>query len=242
MSCPHLVLLSGWGIDHRIWQSLEECWPNGTNVLSIDWPGYGDTPALPANATLAQLAEPMANVLPSDSVWVGWSLGGLLATALLDYLPAPKGLILLGAGATFCADDGVSQTQLGSFQRAFSRDPEATWRHFLRWQAQGEPNARKAYQQLQGLLGDAPNADHATLSCGLEWLAKLDNHTRLATIACPVVMLNGEQDPLMSPDQREAGEQLSGVGHCPMLSQPHQLAATLTHHASQMANVSAEAL
>jgi pimeloyl-[acyl-carrier protein] methyl ester esterase len=70
---PRLALLSGWGIDRRIWQSLEGYWPRETEAQPIDWPGYsegdGDTPALPANATMAQLAPlsaPMM-VLPPPS-------------------------------------------------------------------------------------------------------------------------------------------------------------------------------
>ncbi|WGI26007.1 alpha/beta fold hydrolase [Halomonas alkaliantarctica] len=246
MPYPRLVLLSGWGIDCRIWQSLEAYWPHETEALPLDWPGYSggdrDTPALPANVTMAQLAESMATVLSHDTVWVGWSLGGLLATALLDYLPAPKGLILLGAGATFCADDGVTTAELKAFQRAFKRDPTATWQHFLCWQAQGEPSPRQAYRQLQELLGDTPPADSTTLATGLQWLASIDNRPRLAAAPCPVVRLVGDHDPLISPAQRRISETLSGVGHCPMLSQPQPLAAAIIRHATQMANVSTAVL
>lgn len=240
MSHPRLALLSGWGIDQRIWQLLEGCWPNGIDARPVEWPGYADAPALPSQPTLAQLAASMAASLPSDAVWVGWSLGGLLATALLDYLPAPKGLILLSAGATFCNDDGVSHAELASFQRAFRRDPEATWRHFLRWQARGEPNPRQAYQRLHALLGDSPRADHATLSQGLDWLATLNNQARLATASCPIVTLTGEHDPLLSPGQRRVGDCLSGVGHCPMLTQPHALTAEISRHAETMTNARME--
>jgi pimeloyl-[acyl-carrier protein] methyl ester esterase len=231
-----LVLLSGWGIDQRIWQLLEGYWPSRLTPQAVEWPGYGDAPALSADATLAQLAESMADSLPSDAIWVGWSLGGLLATALLDYLPAPKGLILLGAGPTFCADDGVTTAEFKAFQRAFLRDPIATWQHFLRWQTQGEPSPRLAYRQLRDLLGDTPPADNSTLSTGLHWLATLDNRPRLAAPPCPVVRLSGEHDPLLGPAQRCLGETLSGVGHSPMLSQPQALAAAITHHATLMAN------
>ncbi|MEA2118710.1 alpha/beta fold hydrolase [Halovibrio sp. HP20-50] len=240
MSYPRLALLSGWGIDQRIWQLLEGSWPSEIDARPVEWPGYADMPALPTDPTLAQLAASMANSLPSDAVWVGWSLGGLLATALLDYLPPPRGLILLGAGATFCSDEGVSHAQLASFQRAFRRDPEATWRHFLRWQAQGEPDPRKAYQRLAELLGESPSADHETLSQGLDWLATLNNQACLAAASCPIVTLIGEHDPLMSPDQRRAGERLKGVGHCPMLSQPHALTAEISRHAAKMTNARVE--
>lgn len=233
---PRLVLLSGWGIGRRIWQSLKTYWPSGIDAQAIDWPGYGDTPRLAPNAALAELAEAMAEPFASDAVWVGWSLGGLLATALLDYLPAPKGLILLGTGDTFCADDGVTTAELKAFQRAFKRGPTATWQHFLRWQAQGEPNPRQTYRQLVGLLGDEPPADSATLATGLGWLKSIDNRSRLAAATCPVARLVGEHDPLVSPTQRFPGKRLSGVGHCPMLSQPEALAAAIVNEATRLAS------
>lgn len=222
-----LVLLSGWGVDRRIWQTLEGYWPAPIEALAIDWPGYGDTPALPDNATLDQLASTMAKQLPSDAIWVGWSLGGLLAAALLDHLPPPRGLILLGAGERFYSDDGVTPSELASFRRAFARDPNATWRHFLRWQARGEPNARQAHRQLRGLLGDLPDANHRVLAQGLDWLATLDNAQGLHQAPCPVMRLIGENDPLVGSLAREKASILAHAGHCPMLSQPAQLAESL---------------
>ncbi|MCL7929452.1 alpha/beta fold hydrolase [Halomonas llamarensis] len=227
-----LVLLSGWGIDQRIWQPLESCWPASVEAHAVDWPGYGDMPALPDNATLDQLASTMAEQLPIDAIWVGWSLGGLLATALLDYLPAPRGLILIGTGERFYSDDGVTWSELASFRRAFSREPHATWRHFLRWQAQGEPNARQAHRQLQALLGDTPSANHSTLAQGLNWLATLDNGQRLHNAPCPVTRLIGEHDPLVSTSARDKAATLAKAGHCPMLSQPVQLAESLAAQAA----------
>ncbi|MGM0823870.1 MAG: alpha/beta fold hydrolase [Pseudomonadota bacterium] len=231
---PRLVLLSGWGVDRRIWAPLEAHWPTAIEAISVDWPGYGLQPALPEDASLEKLADAMADRLPEDAVWVGWSLGGLLATALLDKLPAPHGLILIGAGERFCSDDGVSDDELASFRRAFARDPGATWQHFLRWQAQGEPSPRHAHRQLRALLGDQPSADHATLAAGLEWLATLDNTQRLNTPACPVTRLVGEHDPLVGQRARDRARRLAHAGHCPMLSQPATLAAVLAEQASAL--------
>jgi len=239
-----LILLSGWGIDQRIWQPLEAHWPTYLTAQAVEWPGYDDTPPLEANATMEELADAMAEPLASNAVWVGWSLGGLLATALLAYLPPPRGLILLGAGDAFCVKDevstqgGVTSAELSAFQRAFQRDPTATWQHFLRWQTQGEPTPRQAHRQLRDLLGEPPPADSITLATGLQWLGSIDNRPRLATSPCPVVRLTGEHDPFISPAQRRASKPISGVGHCPMLSQPQALAATIGHYARQMANAS----
>ncbi|SES04075.1 pimeloyl-[acyl-carrier protein] methyl ester esterase [Vreelandella subterranea] len=230
-SSQRLVLLSGWGIDQRIWQPLEGSWPASVEAHAVDWPGYGDAPALPDNATLDQLASTMARQLPSDAIWVGWSLGGLLATALLDHLPLPRGLILLGVGERFYSDDGVTSSELASFRHAFARDPHATWRHFLRWQTQGEPNARQAHRQLRALQGDTPSANRSTLAQGLDWLATIDNSQRLRNAPCPVKRLIGEHDPLVGTSVRNEAETLAKAGHCPMLSQPVQLADALAAQA-----------
>ncbi|MGQ7260980.1 alpha/beta fold hydrolase [Vreelandella sp. V005] len=238
----HLILLSGWGVDQRIWQPLEALWPTSLTVQAVEWPGYGDTYPLAANASLEELADAMAEPLASDAVWVGWSMGGLLATALLAYLPPPRGLILLGAGDAFCSKDevsakgGVTSAELSAFQRACQRDPTATWQHFLRWQAQGESSPRQAYRQLRDWLGDMPPADNTTLATGLHWLASIDNRSRLAAPPCPVVRFIGEHDPLIAPPQRSNSVILNGVGHCPMLSQPQALATAIIRHTTLMAN------
>lgn len=226
-----LVLLSGWGIDRRIWQPLQPYWPDNVDVVAVDWPGYGDSPAIPANATMNELAATMTDRLPSDAVWVGWSLGGLLATALLDHLPAPRGLVLLGAGARFCAPGSTLAAELGDFQAVFAQRPDAAWRHFLRWQAQGEPAPHHAHAQLRDLLGKTPCADHSTLATGLHWLATLDNCQRLKARPCPVVHLVGEHDPLISHAARQGTQTIEHCGHGPMLSQPERLASLLAAQA-----------
>lgn len=245
-----LTLLSGWGVDSRIWQPLATHWPEGVNVTTPDWPGYalsrdetstraGTTPALVEPASLTATADAMADKLPADSIWVGWSLGGLLAAALTAHLPPPRGLILLGAGAQFCAPGGVTPDALADFTRAFERSPTAAWRHFLRWQSSGEPDTRDALSELHALLGKTPPADTATLTAGLGWLDTLDNRERLAALPCPIAHLAGENDPLLGADS--PSEQLAHAGHCPMVSQPADLAQTLTRLAADMTTHPAEA-
>lgn len=238
-----LTLLSGWGVDSRIWQPLAPHWPEGVSITTPDWPGYalsrdetstraGTTPALVEPASLTVTADAMADKLPAGSIWVGWSLGGLLAAALTAHLPPPRGLILLGAGAQFCAPGGVTPDALADFIHAFERSPTAAWRHFLRWQSSGEPAPRDALKQLHALLGKTPPADTATLAAGLGWLDTLDNREQLAALPCPVEHLAGDNDPLLSAT--ETTDRLSQAGHCPMVSQPAALARALYRIAAEM--------
>lgn len=241
-SALRLTLLSGWGVDSRIWQSLAPHWPEGVTVSAPNWPGYGDTPTL-SDHTLAATADAMTDKLPADSVWVGWSLGGLLAAALTEYLPAPHGVILLGTGARFCTPGGVTPDALADFIRAFGRSPNAAWRHFLRWQSSDEPAPRDALKQLHALLGNTPPADTTTLRAGLGWLDTLDNRERLAALPCPVTHLAGENDPLLGaePQAERLVTRLTQAGHCPMVSQPAVLADTLHRLAADMLTHPAEA-
>ncbi|WP_372614614.1 alpha/beta fold hydrolase [Halomonas sp.] len=231
----HLILLSGWGIDARIWQTLESHWPAGIEVSAPDWPGYGGKPALEDPGDIGELARAMAGDLPAEAVWVGWSLGGLLATALLDHLPHPRALVTIGMGPRFCTEGGISRRELAAFQRVFARDPEAVRLHFLRWQLQGEPAPLIAQRQLLDLLGPTPSADIATLAAGLDQLAELDNGNHLAAPPCPFWRLAGERDRLLSPAlRRSADYRLRDAGHCPMLSRPDALAwrlAEIVRHA-----------
>ncbi|MFG6178994.1 alpha/beta fold hydrolase [Halomonas sp. THAF12] len=223
-----LVLLSGWGCDARLWQALNGHWPSGLEITTPNWPGYGQHEALDDPASLDALAEAMASELPSDAVWVGWSLGGLLAGALLDRLPTPRALVLLGMDERFPHPEGVSEAALATFRKSFRRDPAGTHAHFLRWQLGGEPSPRAAHQRLTALLGDTAGADTATLAAGLAQLAEIDNAERLKAPPCPVHRLAGEADPLLAPAVRERTDlRLPEAGHCPLISQPKRLASAL---------------
>lgn len=232
-----LVLLSGWGIDAGIWRPLADHWPLGVTVTTPDWPGYGGLPPLASPDSLEQLAAAMADELPREAVWVGWSLGGLLVAALLERLAAPlsppRGLVQLGMGPRFCHPDGVSNRELAAFRHAFTRDPVATRRHFLRWQLSGEPDPRGAHRQLLELIGD--DVDAATLAAGLDQLAGLDVDKALKDAPCPIRRLTGRHDPLLAEETLATADRvLENAGHCPMLSHPAALAEALVALAGDM--------
>ncbi|MDY7115311.1 alpha/beta fold hydrolase [Halomonas sp. SSL-5] len=233
-----LVLLSGWGVDAGIWRPLADHWPSGVTVTAPDWPGYGGRPPLATPGSLDELAEAMADDLPADAVWVGWSLGGLLAAALLERLPTPlsppRGLVQLGMGERFCHPEGVPTRELAAFRHAFGRAPDATLAHFRRWQLSGEPDPRGAHRRLLDLMDSG--VDTATLAAGLDRLAGLDVSDTLSNARCPVRRLAGRHDPLLAPDTIAGADRvLEDAGHCPMLSRPAALAEALVVLAGAMA-------
>jgi pimeloyl-[acyl-carrier protein] methyl ester esterase len=223
-----LVLLSGWGIDARIWQLLASYWPAGVTVHTPDWPGYGERGSDALPASMPELASKVSDDLTEDAVWVGWSFGGLLAGALLAHLPPPQALVLVGTGARFCHASGVTRAELATFRRAFAREPRITWQHFLRWQLQGEPAPRAAHRRLLDLIGRQPSASFQTLATGLEQLSRIDLRPLLANPPCPIRRIAGEQDGLMGETDRQTADlSLADSGHCPLLTRPDALARYL---------------
>jgi pimeloyl-[acyl-carrier protein] methyl ester esterase len=125
-------------------------------------------------------------------------------------------------------EGGISRRELEAFRRAFARDPEVAYQHFLRLQLQGEPAPRNAHRQLLDLLGSTSGADITTLTAGLDQLAELDNGDRLANPPCPLWRIAGEGDPMLATALRDSADlRLPDSGHCPMLSQPNLLARSL---------------
>nr|WP_300307932.1 alpha/beta fold hydrolase [Halomonas sp.] len=233
-----LVLLSGWGIDARIWQPLSSYWPADISVTAPDWPGMGQRPALARPESQEALAKAMVDDMPADAIWVCWSLGALQAALLSPTLSPPQGLMLLGMGHRFCHPHGVSKAELAQFHRAFLRDPVAARESFLRWQASGEPSPRDAMRQLRTLLAAGSPPDVETLEAGLKLLAHADISAILANFPGFVVTLCGAQDPLLAPSVRNSMDvQLLSAGHCPMLSRPEALAETIVQQARRMSRV-----
>lgn len=81
-----LILLHGWGFNSEIWNDVAAKLARHWCVYQVDLPGHGRSPM--AEYTLPILTKKLAAELPNNSVWIGWSLGGLLAMAMARWQPA----------------------------------------------------------------------------------------------------------------------------------------------------------
>lgn len=195
-------LLSGWSMPAVAMQPLAEALQARhpqDSIECLDWPGYGNQPPLTDPNDLSQLAAIMAPRLRRNALWLGWSLGGLLLSELVNRIGPPKGLILLGQSGRFTAAEGhlgITQETLESFAQRYHAHPDRTLKYFQHWQASGEAQPRIAQQQLADDLAQSVQPDDRTLRAGLEQLATLDCRANLAQAACPVWQLCGTEDPL----------------------------------------------
>lgn len=226
-----LILLPGWGLGSGVLQPLADALGGALRV---------EIPVLPRLAdgdAEAWLSELDAR-LPDDCWLAGWSLGGMLATALAARRGKRcRGLIGLASNACFVARDGWPQAMavetFAAFRAGCAQSAEATGKRFAMLCAQGCGAARALARQLQ--QGLAPASAELSLA-GLDVLAELDNRAALGAFPGPQLHLLAEHDALVPAAAAEAllalvpaGEVdvLEGSGHAFVLERPEALAALL---------------
>ena len=106
---PDLVLLHGWGMHSGILREAAVKLAGHFHITLVDLPGHGRSgpPESEAAFELGALAEQVLEAVPDGAVWLGWSLGGMVAMAAAAMAPERlKGLVLVGASPRFVQDRG----------------------------------------------------------------------------------------------------------------------------------------
>jgi pimeloyl-[acyl-carrier protein] methyl ester esterase len=235
-SGPDIVLLHGWGLHGGIWEDVATALATHNRVTRIDLPGHGRSAAIELADDLAAVAEQLAAVAPAPALWIGWSLGGLLALQVALTVPAAvRGLVVVAGSPRFvrAADwpHAVEDAVLQQFARSLDEDYEATLGRFLALQVRGSADAGATLRALRArmLEQDAPRP--AALRSGLKLLRESDLRARLGDIACPTRFIFGARD-LLAPVAISAEllrhmptarcDVIAGAGHAPFVSHAAQ--------------------
>lgn len=187
-----LILLPGWGLDGAVLQPLADALGYELSV---------QVPALPrlGSAATADWLDELDTRLPHDCWLAGWSLGGMLATALAARRGERcRGLITLASNACFVASDtwptAMPAQTYAAFYESCQENSGATLKRFAMLCAQGGADARGLSRQLQRHLS---SSDESALLAGLRLLANLDSRAALAAYSGPQLHLLAEQDALV---------------------------------------------
>ncbi|WP_417617658.1 pimeloyl-ACP methyl ester esterase BioH [Oceanisphaera sp.] len=198
---PELVLLHGWGMNGAVWQGLASRLEADFRLHLVDLPGFGHSPALPESSTLHDWVNAVLDAVPNQAAWLGWSLGGLLATqAALQAPNRVSQLITLASSPRFVADaawPGIKPEVLAAFEQQLVEDHQGVINRFLALQAMGSEHAREDIRQLRASLAAKPGPDPVALAAGLALLGAVDLRARLAELQLPVLRLYGRLDGLV---------------------------------------------
>ena len=214
-----LVFWHGWGMSPDVWtdfmKDLREVLPGDTVYEAVPLPGYAGT-GLPDGDSLSSWADALMESMSEPIVLSGWSMGAVLAlSAACRY---PERIERL-----------VSQESARHFRDGVRADPVATLRRFVALFNRQDKQARAIVRRLSGL--DIPPSP--VLDAGLDFLDRADFRSLVPHIRQKVLLVHGENDPLMPPDAAlwlaenlpdATLEILPDVAHAPFLSDSRQCA------------------
>jgi pimeloyl-[acyl-carrier protein] methyl ester esterase len=236
---PALILLHGWGMDSSIWSPLLPILIPHFYVTVVDLPGLGRSTSTDTAMTLEKVASSMVSMLSSSAaeplvqpaVWLGWSLGGMVALQIASQYPGKvQALMTVASNPCFVQKEdwkhGMNPVMYRQFRAAIESSPQKTLSRFAMLQIQGGEAAKPILKQIKAVLADSqPTQLLATLA-----LLENDLRESLSTLNCPVLHMYGSEDHLVPSSTIDAIQALAtaqqqtvcfpGAGHLPFLSSP----------------------
>ncbi len=236
MTRPALVLVHGWGLGPQSWQPLIPYLERDFQVYNLALPGHDGTPA--CGGSLAAWADHLLDRAPSRAIWLGSSLGGLLATTISLRNPeCCEALVTIATNPCFVRRNdwplAMSRDTFREFQTAVALDPVAAQNRFMHLATRGSTRPRANLAMLRGLLDDRAGVPGEVLEAGLQILLDTDLRDRVHDIAVPALHVFAERDALVpataavffdtAPGQRAVT--CKAGSHLPWLDEPERVAA-----------------
>ncbi len=225
-----IVLLPGWGLGVVPLQLLAEELNTALPDMTVQIQPLPDM----TGKTAADIITQLDQQLPSDCWLFGWSLGGMLATALAAHRQsACAGVISYASNACFVAREAWPQAMpvdtFTEFRELCRRDLPAGIKRFALLCSQGSAQPRALSRQLQEM---ALAAESVSALAGLDVLAELDNREAISAFAGPQLHLLASADALLPAEavkllrdlNPQAKVELLGHCHASIFAEPQLLA------------------
>jgi pimeloyl-ACP methyl ester carboxylesterase len=230
---PPLILVHGLGGTIENWRGLGPSLAKRHRVLVPDLPGHGRSALLSEARDVDALAEAVLGIADaeglSDAVWIGHSLGGVVAVRAAVLRPdAARGLVLAAAAGIGSASRSAEVTLavlgvtkpgrlIAPFRQTWARSRLGR-RTAFGWWGVADPDALDPGQAEAFLVGPALHTD--TRQAARALLAS-DPRSELDRLSCPCLCLWGASDNWVRPaDGMEYARRLraplrmiAGCGH-----------------------------
>lgn len=236
-SGPHLALIHGWGMNGSVWKPVLKKLSKNFTLHIVDLPGMGFSQAV-SPYHLYSIAEKVAELLPNNTLMLGWSLGGQVAMRIaLDQPEVVGKLILVGSTPRFVNVNGLSaqkQWQFGieasvfeKFTKSVQLDYQKTMMQFLSLQCMGSKFSTFTLRALRSKFAERPAPTQQLLQDALDILLNTDLRQEIANIAQPTLIIHGDKDALAPVQAANWLRQhlpnallrvIAGASHAPFLS------------------------
>lgn len=246
---PDLVLIHGWGMNGAVWQQVVAQLQGQFRLHIVDLPGYGYSNHVSATE-MESITDRLLQQAPAQAIWVGWSLGGLIASHIaLHYPQRVSKLITVASSPKFTASIelssawyGIKPQVLRTFTDQLVTDLPLMVERFIALQAMGSPSARQDVKALKQAVLARPMPNQEALLAGLQLLATTDQRQQLAQLSMPVLRLYGRLDGLVPVKVADAVQVLHPTAachifpassHAPFMTESTAFCQQLVHFASK---------
>lgn len=241
-----IVLLHGWGLNAEVWRTIEMECGSHFRLHLVDLPGYGrSNPFLPMS--LQQMAEVIWQKAPKQAIWLGWSLGGLIANIIaLTHQAEIVGLITVASTPCFSQQEnwpGIKPMVLTGFQQQLQANFYRTVERFLALQTLGTKTVHEDIRLLKTVLLKQPLPSVAVLKAGLEILRTTDLRQSLLMLKKPFLRIYGDLDGLVPRKvvpiidkwlPNSPSVVIKHAAHAPFISYPKQFIQLLVDFSCQL--------
>jgi 3-oxoadipate enol-lactonase len=228
---PDLTLIHGGFVDGATWDGVVAPLAERTRPMAIDLRGYGRSGRVSQPWTMADCAGDVADLWVRLGVArgyvVGFSQGAMVALALAVLRPSQvKGLVLVSGTACFGDDVRERWRRRAEHLGEVERDEEVV--NHVR-AAFSESYRQRQASAVGRYRARAGTTTPTTLRNTMLALADADCRPILPGIDCPVLVVRGEDDPIIPPSATEAlvaalpratAVVVPGVGHNVHLERP----------------------
>ena len=235
-----LFLLHGWMMNSRCWDGLAAQLEDRFRLTKVDLPGHGGS--LQSSYSFEdpdRLLTHLLELAPEGAVWVGWSLGGMLAQLAAQMATDRlRALIIVGMSSCYLATKdwpyGVNRALFRAVRSLFSVAPEQVLRQLIEQQVLGSERQAYARSVLRSLA--IMRWDKKQLKAGLELLRTADVRRGMREFRKPALFVVGEKDMIVSAKSvlhssrivpRGSYAEISGAGHAPFLSHAEEFLEAL---------------
>lgn len=212
-----LVLLHGWGASSDCWRSALPQLRRQFNVTLIDLPGHGRS----QSHRVFSVDEFITDILthaPARAIYLGWSLGGMIATRITAQFPERvSALITAAANPSFVQREDWLDAM-----------PVATYEDFVERFASNPTRGLRRFDALQGALTPSVPGEAETQLQLLGWLSELDNRDCVVALDVPMLAVFGADDGLVPGGAAQAVARLNSSvevcefkhsGHLPFVTE-----------------------
>jgi len=240
-----LVMIHGWAMHAGIFARFARALAPHFRLHLVDLPGHGCSRDDAGSLEPGECARRIAEKTPR-AIWLGWSLGGLIAMrAALDEPENVRGLVLISSSPRFVVGDdwtsGVAPSVFAEFGAGLADDYRGTIERFLALETLGSEHARSELRALKADVFARGEPAMSALTEGLGVLDATDFRADLSRIRTPSLWIAGRRDRLVDAGAMQWAAAKTGgryiecnSGHAPFLGHAEALAGTIVQFAAEL--------